>query len=206
MLHFDSSFLSNLAINMVSILILVRFCYYQFSENRAHSASFILFGMGVFIITALLHKTDISMGFAFGLFAVFSMLRYRTESISVKEMTYLFLVIAISLLNAVSGLNPYELISVDLLLISLAYLLETNIFMKKTSERIIDYEIIENIKPENLQRLKNDIQSRTGWNVQKVDILYVDFLKDCAKIKVKFEPSLSGCEETASIGTDRTVG
>lgn len=191
---------------MVSILILVRFCYYQFSENRAHSASFILFGMGVFIITALLHKTDISMGFAFGLFAVFSMLRYRTESISVKEMTYLFLVIAISLLNAVSGLNPYELISVDLLLISLAYLLETNIFMKKTSERIIDYEIIENIKPENLQRLKNDIQSRTGWNVQKVDILYVDFLKDCAKIKVKFEPSLSGYEETASIGTDRTVG
>lgn len=191
---------------MVSILILVRFCYYQFSENRAHSASFILFGMGVFIITALLHKTDISMGFAFGLFAVFSMLRYRTESITVKEMTYLFLVIAISLLNAVSGLNPYELLTVDALLITLAYLLETNLLMKKTSERIIDYEVIENIKPENLQRLKNDIQARTGWNVQRVDILYIDFLKDSAKIKVKFEPNLNGCEETATISSDRTAG
>ena len=190
---------------MASIFILVRFCYYQFSENRAHSASFILFGMGVFIITALLHKTDISMGFAFGLFAVFSMLRYRTESISVKEMTYLFLVIAISLLNAVSGLGPYELITVDSLLIILAYLLETNLFMKKTSERIIDYEVIQNIKPENIQRLKDDIQSRTGWDVKKVDILYVDFLKDSAKIKVKFEPKLNGCEETATIGSDRTA-
>lgn len=197
--HFDSLFLSYLAINMASILILVRFCYYQFSGNRAHSASFILFGMGVFVITSLLHKTEISMGFAFGLFAVFSMLRYRTESISVKEMTYLFLVIAISLINAVSGLNPYELMAVDAFLIALAYLLETNIFMAKLSERVIEYEVIENIRPENIQRLKNDIRERTGWNVEKVDILHVDFLKDCAKINVKFKPNLTGCEESVSI-------
>lgn len=203
MTSFQQDFLSNLLINISSILVLVIFCYYRFSENRAHSAAFILFGMGVFIITALLHKTDISMGFAFGLFAVFSMLRYRTESISVKEMTYLFLVIAISLLNAVSGLSYYELICIDFFIILLAYLLETNLFMLKLSERIIEYEIIDNIRPENLQRLKNDIQARTGWDVKRIDILHVDFLKDCARIKVKFKPNLHGCEETVSIDAEK---
>lgn len=202
MINFHSEFISGLIINMVAILILVRFCYYQFCGNRAHSASFILFGMGVYIITGLLHKTEISMGFAFGLFAVFSMLRYRTESISVKEMTYLFLVITVSLLNAVSGLNIYELTIINGLIIFMAYLLETNVFMQKLNERVIEYEIIDNIKPDNIQRLKNDIRERTGWDVQRVDILYVDFLKDSAKIKVKFKPSLNNCEETTTFTSE----
>ena len=153
-MNFQQDFIIGLLINMAAIVTLVGACYYRFSENRAHSSAFVLFGMGVFMITALLHKTDISMGFAFGLFAVFSMLRYRTESISVKEMTYLFLVIAISLLNAVSGLSPYELITIDAFVIALAYLLETNLFMVKLHERVIEYEKIENIRPQNLQRLK----------------------------------------------------
>ncbi len=195
MIQFHVDFIYGLMINFGAILILAVLCYYQFSQNRAHTSAFILFGMGVFIITALLHKTDISMGFAFGLFAVFSMLRYRTESISVKEMTYLFLVIAISLLNAVSGLSPLELIIIDSIIIALAFLLETNTIMEKLTERIIEYEKIENIRPENLQRLKDDIQARTGWQVKRLDILYVDFLKDSAKIKVKFKPNLHGCEE-----------
>ncbi|NVK36811.1 MAG: DUF4956 domain-containing protein [Gammaproteobacteria bacterium] len=204
MIQFHVDFIYGLAINFGAIFILAILCYYQFSENRAHTSAFILFGMGVFIITALLHKTDISMGFAFGLFAVFSMLRYRTESISVKEMTYLFLVIAISLLNAVSGLSPLELIIIDSIIIALAYLLETNTLMEKLSERIIEYEKIENIRPENLQRLKNDIQDRTGWQVKRIDILYVDFLKDTAKIKVRFKPSLQGCEETTQASHDKS--
>jgi len=202
--NFHPDFISGFIINMASILILVLFCYYQFSRNRAHSASFILFGMGVFIITALLHKTDISMGFAFGLFAVFSMLRYRTESISVKEMTYLFLVISMSLLNAVSGLNAIELVIIDGVIIALAFLLETNIFMEKVSERIIDYEVIENIKPKNHTILINDIRERTGWDVQSIDILSADFLKDSAKIKVKFKTSQVGSEETALLPSDTT--
>jgi len=95
-----SDFIIRLLINVVSIVLLVR-CYYAFSRNRANASSFMLFGIGVFLVTSLLHTADVSMGFAFGLFAVFSMLRYRTESISIKEMTYLFLVIAIALLSSV---------------------------------------------------------------------------------------------------------
>ena len=201
-MNFQQDFIIGLLINMAAIVTLVGACYYRFSENRAHSSAFVLFGMGVFMITALLHKTDISMGFAFGLFAVFSMLRYRTESISVKEMTYLFLVIAISLLNAVSGLSPYELITIDAFVIALAYLLETNLFMVKLHERVIEYEKIENIRPQNLQRLKDDIRDRTGWEVVRIDILHIDFLKDCARIKVRFKPNLNGCEETVSLDAE----
>ncbi|MAA71443.1 MAG: DUF4956 domain-containing protein [Bermanella sp.] len=201
-MNFQQDFIIGLLINMAAIVTLVGACYYRFSENRAHSSAFVLFGMGVFMITALLHKTDISMGFAFGLFAVFSMLRYRTESISVKEMTYLFLVIAISLLNAVSGLSPYELITIDAFVIALAYLLETNLFMVKLHERVIEYEKIENIRPQNLQRLKDDIRDRTGWEVVRIDILHIDFLKDCARIKVRFKPNLNGCEETVTLDAE----
>jgi hypothetical protein len=204
LLNFDQGFISRLLVNTLSIIILVRFCYFSFNRNRAHSSAFILFGLGVFVVTALLHDADISMGFAFGLFAVFSMLRYRTESISVKEMTYLFLVIAISLLSAVADLAVKELLTVHILLISVAYLLETNVLMERLSEREIEYEKIENIRPENIQRLKNDIQKRTGWDIRQVDVMSVDFLKDTARIRVRYKPSLNVSEEMTQSNIERS--
>ncbi len=110
----DVDFLLKLLINTFSVIVLVFTCYTRnFSigdtRKREHAMSFLMFGVGVFIVTYLLSSAQISMGFAFGLFAVFSMLRYRTESISVKEMTYLFLVIAMSLLSAVSKTSMVEL-------------------------------------------------------------------------------------------------
>lgn len=203
-INFESEFLQRLLINTISILVLVRFCYFSFNRNRAHSSAFILFGLGVFVVTALLHNADISMGFAFGLFAVFSMLRYRTESISVKEMTYLFLVIAMSLLSAVANLGMKELFTINAVLISMAYLLETNVFMEKLNEREIEYERIDNIRVENIQRLKNDIHDRTGWDVRHVDVISIDFLKDTARLRVAYKPSLQGREQIASDHTERS--
>ncbi len=101
----DTEFFIRLCINVVSLFILVRFLYYRKSPNRDFLFTFYLFGFVVFIITRVLHNVEISMGFAFGLFAVFTMLRYRTESISIKEMTFLFIVIGIALLNAVAGFS-----------------------------------------------------------------------------------------------------
>lgn len=203
--QFDSEFLQRLIINTLSVLVLVRFCYYGFNRNRAHSSAFILFGLGVFVVTGLLHSADISMGFAFGLFAVFSMLRYRTESISVKEMTYLFLVIAMSLLSAVAPLGMKELFTVNVVLIAVAYLLETNLFMEKLNEREIEYEKIENIRVENMQRLKNDIRDRTGWDVRRVDILHIDFLKDSARLRVAYKPSVFGQEQIVTGNSERSA-
>ena len=101
----DVHFFIRLIINLISVFILIR-CYYAFSHHRENAASFILFGVGVFLVTALLNSVTVSMGFAFGLFAVFSMLRYRTEALGIKEMTYLFLVIAMAL-----SCNPQLLIA-----------------------------------------------------------------------------------------------
>lgn len=158
----NAEFIFRLIINTLSVVLLIRFCYYKFSQHRANASSFMLFGMGVFLVTSLLHSADVSMGFAFGLFAVFSMLRYRTESISIKEMTYLFLVIAIALLSAVSTMKPYELFTITLSICMVTYLLETNLVLPSLDEIEIDYEKIENINTQRQQELIQDINLRTG--------------------------------------------
>jgi hypothetical protein len=146
-----------------------------------------LFGTGVFLVTALLHSADISMGFAFGLFAVFSMLRYRTESISIKEMTYLFLVIAIALLTAVGPINIIEMVILNAVICCCAFLLETNVILPLVSEQTIKYERIANIRPEKRADLLDDLRQRTGLNINRLEILSVDFLTDTALIKVYYK-------------------
>ncbi len=181
-------FLVKLLINSVAIVILVRFCYYKHSRHRAYATSFMLFGTGVFLITAMLHATKISMGFAFGLFAVFSMLRYRTESITIKEMTYLFLVISIALLSAVGPMLPYELAMLNGFVCLLAYISETSLLLPLLHEREIQYEKIENITPQNSALLMADLKERTGLDIKYVEIISANFLRDTARIKIQFKP------------------
>jgi hypothetical protein len=184
-----TDFIARLIINSLSLIILIRFCYYKFSQHKTNASSFILFGLGVFLVTSLLHSADVSMGFAFGLFAVFSMLRYRTESISIKEMTYLFLVISIALLSAVSSLQPYELILITTSVCFITYLLESSVFFPALDELEIDYEKIENINANNQAQLFHDLKLRTGLDIQQVELLSIDFLKDSARLKIRFNPA-----------------
>lgn len=187
------SFLVKLLINTCSVITLVVFCYYPYARHRAHAMSFILFGTGVFLVTALLHTADISMGFAFGLFAVFSMLRYRTESITIKEMTYLFLVIAIALLSAVGQMAWWELVILNALVCFMAFLSERNILIPLLHEREILYEDISKLAPDQYAALIDDLKSRTGLDIRFVETLSVDYLRDTAKLKIHFAPA----EETS---------
>ena len=143
------------------------------------------------MICFLLNKVDLSMGAAFGLFAVFSMLRYRTEDISMKDMTYLFLVIAIGLISAVTKIkgadDATESLFVGLingLIIIVAYLLESKLLMKKEGVKTIIYENINLIHTGREAELIEDIKNRTGINVHRVNIQKIDFLKDSAQIKI----------------------
>lgn len=185
---FLSDFFIRLCINTLSIIILIRFCYYPYSRHRANASSFMLFGMGVFLVTALLHKADISMGFAFGLFAVFSMLRYRTESISIKEMTYLFLVIAIALLSAVGTMPFSALLLITLCICFLAFILETSLVLPLIEEREIIYDKIENITPEREPQIIKDLELRTGLDIKHIEIISTDFLRDSSRIKLHYTP------------------
>jgi hypothetical protein len=181
----DFHFAIRLLINTASVFVLIR-CYYAFSRHRENAASFILFGVGVFLVTALLHSVTVTMGFAFGLFAVFSMLRYRTEALGIKEMTYLFLVIAMALLAAVGSMHHLELVFLNLLVIALALVLETRVLLPRHSEREVEYEKIENVHRDRRELLIADLRERTGLDVFRVDVVSVSYLRDTAMLRMHF--------------------
>ena len=188
-LSFD--FLIRLLINMAGVFILVRFVYFRTTQKRAYASSYILFGLSVFLITSQLASVEISIGFAFGLFAIFSMLRYRTESINVKEMTYLFLVIAMSLLSGVSATDQLELGLLLGLICLLAHVTETSLLLPKLQECTVEYERIENIVPARREELLADLRERLGVDVRTVETESVDFLRDTATLKIQFAPDRS---------------
>lgn len=181
----DLHFLIRLMINAVSVFVLIR-CYYTFSRHRDNAASFILFGVGVFLVTSLLHSVTVTMGFAFGLFAVFSMLRYRTEALGIKEMTYLFLVIAMALLAAVGTMQHIELMGLNLLVILLAVTLETRVLLPRHGEKDIEYEKIENVHAHQQAALVEDLRQRTGLDVFRVDVISISYLRDTAMLRMHF--------------------
>lgn len=182
-----------LLIDLVSVFILVRYIYYPIYGHREFFFMFVIFNLIIFLISFLLNKVELSMGAAFGLFAVFSMLRYRTENISIKDMTYLFLSIAIGLVCAVTKIkgapDEYEyvfLCGVNLMVLVITYLLESRAFMKKEMIKTIVYENIELIQSDKKEELLTDIRRRTGINVHRVAVQQINFLKDSAQIKIYY--------------------
>ena len=182
-----------LLIDLTSVFILVRFIYYPIYKHRELFFTYFIFNIIIFLISFLLNKVDLSMGAAFGLFAVFSMLRYKTEEIAIKDMTYLFLTIAIGLVSAVTKVKDTEdnieylfLIGINAVVLLITYLLESNIFMKKENVKIIMYENIELIKADRKEELLADIKLRSGFNVHSYSINKIDFLKDAAQIKIYY--------------------
>jgi len=180
----DITFFTRFLINTISLFVLVKYCYYRRTPNRDFLFSFFLFGTGVFIVSYLLRSVEVSMGFAFGLFAIFSMLRYRTEPISIKSMTYLFLVITISLLSAVGQTSTIELILLNALICACTSLAESKMLTPQLAEQVIRYEKIENIRPQNRNRLLDDLHLRTGLEIRNVLIDKIDFLRDTATLRI----------------------
>lgn len=182
-----------LIIDLVTVFVLVRFIYFPIYKHRELFFTFFIFNIIIFLISFLLNKVELSMGAAFGLFAVFSMLRYRTENISAKDMTYLFLVIAIGLVSAVTKIKDAPdadeylfLAGIDSVILTVTYLLESRFFVKKEMVKTIMYENIDLIQSNRQEELLADITKRTGINVHRVSIEKINFLKDSAKIKIYY--------------------
>ena len=182
-------FLERFALNAALLLVLLRFVYYRFSPNRDSLFGFFLFGHGVYLVAALMHDVEISMGFAFGLFAVLSMLRYRTESISIRDMTYLFLVIVMSLTAAVGPVAIPWLALMSGALVALAVLSETTLFAPRTVTRTVVYDDVSNIGTERLPLLVRDLSARLGVPVLHVEVGSVDFLRDSVSLRVTLAAS-----------------
>jgi hypothetical protein len=182
-----------LAIDLIAVFILVRYIYLPIYKHREFFFMFVIFNLIIFLISFLLNKIELSMGAAFGLFAVFSMLRYRTDNISIKDMTYLFLSIAIGLICAVSKVkgskDMYEYIflcGVNLVILGTTYVLESRIFTKKEMSKLIVYENIELVRSHKMDELLVDIRQRTGINAHRVAVQKINFLKDTAELKVYY--------------------
>lgn len=182
----STKFFMRLLVDFLSITVLIRFIYYPIYKNREFFFTFFIFNIIIFLVTFLLNKVEMSMGAAFGLFAVFSMLRYRTEGIGMKDMTYLFLAIALGLMSAVSKGGWDELSLINAIILTVTYALESSVLMKKESSKNIQYENIELIRPEQREELIADLESRTGIKINRLSIEKIDFLKDSAMIKIHY--------------------
>jgi hypothetical protein len=182
----SGQFIPLLLINTIFLAVLLRGIFFRHSPKRNFLFGFFMFGTGVFLVTHLLQGVEISMGFAFGLFAIFAMLRYRTETISIRDMTYLFLVIVISLLNGVGPLTPVGAAFVNAILCFIVAIGETSLFAPRVFEKRIRYENINNIRPENYHLLVADITQRTGLNVTNIEITDIDFLSDIANLQISY--------------------
>ena len=188
-----SSELLNLIIrfgfNLSIAFIIIKLIYHRNHTNNDFVFTYFMFNSLIFFFAFLLGKITINIGFAFGMFAVFAILRYRTNPIPIKEMTYLFIVITIGVINALSNseVSLAALLFTNIALVSLTYFLETY-WQKNLLARItIEYEKIENIKPENRDTLLADLKERTGLNIQNFEFRRINFLRDTARIRIYYK-------------------
>ncbi|MBT5699238.1 MAG: DUF4956 domain-containing protein [Flavobacteriales bacterium] len=172
--------------NLFIILIIVRYIYYPVTRNKDYLFTYLLISLTVFLLCVLLDSVKLQLGFALGLFAIFGIIRYRTDPIPIKEMTYLFLVIGISVVNALANkkISHAELVFANLLLVFVTFGMERIWLLRHESRRNIIYEKIELIKPENKEALLEDLKERTGLNIVRYEIRRIDFLKDIANIRI----------------------
>ncbi|MEW6470104.1 MAG: DUF4956 domain-containing protein [Bacteroidota bacterium] len=179
-------FFMRLLIDVVTMIVLIGLIYYPNYNKKDFFFTFFMFNIVMFFITYLLNKVELSTGAAFGLFAVFSLLRYRTEDISAKDMTYLFVVIAIGLVTAVNKGNLFEICVINAIIILFAFFLDGNLLLRQEMIKNIQYDNIEMIKPENHAALMEDLKKRTGLEIHKVSIGRVDYLRDTATVKIYY--------------------
>ena len=189
---FDNDFykmMIRFLLNLFFLTGIVKFIYYKHSRKREYLFTFYLIGIVVYFLCFTLKKYELDLGMALGLFAIFGIIRYRTLPLEVKEMTYLFVVIGISVMNALSNkkMSYAEIIAANSIILFALYLLERYWVESKILSKDVTYEIIENIRPENHELLKADLEKRLGIEILSFEVGNVNFLRDVAKITVYYE-------------------
>jgi len=188
---YDEDFLEllvRLFMNLVVAFIIIKQIYYPVHNRKDYLFTYFIFNLLIFFLSYLLSGVKLQLGFAFGLFAIFGILRYRTEALAIKEMTYLFVVIAVAVINALANkkISYSELIFTNLAIVGITYLLEKRWLLRHEVSKTILYENIELIKPEKREELAKDLEDRTGLKITRVQVGRIDFLRDTARVKIFF--------------------
>ena len=186
---FDDDFFKMIfrfTLNFLFLTIIIRFIYYPDSKRKDYVFTYYLISIIVFFLCFTLKKYEMDIGMALGLFAIFGIIRYRTNPVDIKEMTYLFVVIGVSIINSLANkkMSYAEILSANLIVVFVLVFIEKYWALKQVVSKDIVYENIENIKPGNEHLLKSDLEKRTGLTINKIDIGDVDFLKDIAKVTI----------------------
>lgn len=178
--------LSRLALDLIFVSVIIRLVYYRRYKNRDYVFTYYLFNVITLLMCLLLRKIQTELGLALALFGVFGILRYRTEQIRIRDLTYLFIVIGLGLLNGVANktISDAELLAVNIIIVSMTALLELRPWKNSERSMMMFYDRIEMLQPGNEAQLLADIRSRTGLAVARVEVNQVDFLRDAAEITV----------------------
>jgi len=202
--HDFAKMMIRFAMDFIVAFIIIRVIYYPIHKRKDYLFTYFMFNILIFFICILLNSVKLKLGFAFGLFAIFGILRYRTEQLPIKEMTYLFMIIAIAIINSLTNnkISLVEVLVTNFAIVVAAYLLEKVWLLKHESRKSITYEKIDLIKPEKHTELINDLTERTGLKIHRVQIGRIDFLRDTAKIKIFYyeeNPSDSFNDDTTYV-------
>jgi len=175
-------------LNFFVVWIIVHFLYYPKGRRRDYYFTFILLSVSIFMLIYLMDGSRMEIGAALGLFAVFGIIRYRTESVPIREMTYLFFLVALSVLNGTTAsLSFVEHIAANLMLLCTVWFAEKCLLVRKEGCKFVKYDNIELIKPERYEELKDDLRQRLGVEILRVEVGAVDFLTDMAMLRVYYD-------------------
>jgi hypothetical protein len=183
-----NDFIFRSGIDLIAIFILVGLIYYPKYKNKDFVFTFVIFNVINFMICYLLGAAKIKIGFAFGLFAIFSIIRYRTIVVSIKDMGYFFVCVSLGMLNSLANISDdfTILIICNLVILTLTFALERLNFINNENSKEIVYDNINLIKSSFREELIKDLNDRTDLNIHKVDVVSINYLKDTAVLKVYY--------------------
>jgi hypothetical protein len=183
------SFILGFGFNFLIALVIVRFIYYPLKHNKNYVFTFLAFNTVIYFLLSLLASVELSIGVGFGLFAIFSVLRYRTNPMPSREMTYLFVIIALPVMNSfmLTEGNLTELAIANAIVVAVLFVLERGWGFHYDSSKRITYERIDLIRPENRALLIDDLQQRTGLTITRVEVGRINFLRDTAELKIYYD-------------------
>ena len=202
-----SELLIRFFLNTAVIALIVRVFYYPKSKRRDYFFTFMLIAISVFLLIFLMGGVKLKIGFALGLFAIFGIIRYRTESVPIREMTYLFLIIAVSAINGLATSISYvELLATNLLFIISIWALESNRWVKHVASKLVLYDNVNLISPDKEAELIEDLKKRTGLDILRVEVGAIDFSKDTAMVKIYYEPLTNEVNSVNHVGRLPKIG
>ncbi len=174
--------------NILVLVVLVRVLYYTITQRKDYLFTYLSIGTIVFLLCFLLENVKLQIGFALGLFAIFGIIRYRTNTIAIREMTYLFMVIGISVVNALANkkISYVELVFANVMVLLITYILEKRVLLRQLIRKTIIYENIELVKVGKEDELKRDLELRTGLKIERIEVIRIDYMRDIARLNIMY--------------------